>query len=144
TRMSISPYGRLNAARVAKFETILGFALPADYRDFLLTCNGGKFHGATLLIPGLDEKVALDVFLGLDLEQGLNLDEWNLTMRKELTDGSLIIGTDPGGGFILLSAYPSWAGIYYWDHAFWFEKSSHQNNIYLIAESFTALMAMVK
>ncbi len=142
--MSISPYGRLNAARVAKFESVLGFALPKDYREFLLLNNGGKFHGATVLVPGLDERVALDVFLGLDLEQGQNLDEWNLTMRKDLTDGSLIIGTDPGGGFILLSAYSSWAGVYYWDHAFWFEKSSPKNNLYLIAESFSALMAMVK
>ena len=140
----MSPYGRLTAARLANFEAILGFSLPTDYREFLLQNNGGKFHGTTVPVTELDTRLALDVFLGLDLELGQNLDELNLRHRAELHEWSLIIGTDPGGGFILLSTAPSWAGVYYWDYSFWFEKSSPNRNIYLIAGSMTALLKLVK
>lgn len=142
--MNLSPYGRLASARLEKFESTLGLPLHTDYRQFLIQNNGGKFQATTVPIAALGERLALDTLLGLDLEKELNLDDWNLEYRYERPTGSLIIGTDPGGGFLLLSLDPSWAGVYYWDNGFWFEKSSPKNNIYQLADSFTALLALVK
>jgi len=142
--MNLSPYGRLSPARLAAFESTLGLPLYTDYRQFLLQNNGGKFQAATVPIAALGARLALDVLLGLDLEKELNLDEWNLQYRYERPSGSIIIGTDPGGGFLLLGLDPTWAGVYYWDNSFWFEKSSPKSNIYQLADSFTALLALVK
>ncbi len=142
--MNLHPYGRLSADRLATFESTLSFPLPVEYRDFLKWNNGGKCQAVTVPIPALNERLALDVFLGLDVEPGLNLDEWNQRLRPEIPSGGLIIGTDPSGGFILMGLDPSWAGVYYWDYGFWFEKSTPKNNIYLLAVSFATLLTVAK
>lgn len=142
-RMSLHPYGRLTLNRLEKFESTLGFPLPPDYHDFLLQNNGGKFQGSTVIVSGLNERVALDSFLGLDLEPRLNLEFVSEEYRKDIPKGCLIIGTDPGGGLVLLSTNAKWSGIYYWDHSFWFEKSTAQNNIYPLARSLTDLLKAV-
>jgi len=142
--MSINPYGSLTAARLAQFEETLGFSLPADYREFLLRRNGGKFQGSVVKVTGLDAKVALDEFFGLDLDERLNLELWNYQYSYKKPAGSLVIGADPGGGMVLLGLDPGWSGVYYWDYSQWFEKSTPEHNIYLMAESFTKLMEALK
>lgn len=142
--MSINPYGSLTTARLAQFEATLGFPLPADYRDFLLRKNGGKFQGAVVRIEWLDTNLALDEFLGLDLSDRLNLEVWNYQYYYKKPAGSLIIGTDPGGGMILLGLDPVWPGLHYWDFSQWFEKSTPEHNIFPLARSFNHLVEKLK
>jgi hypothetical protein len=142
--MNLNPYGRVTPARLAQYEAALGLPLQTDYRQFLAQSNGGKFQAATVMIHALGKPLALDVLLGLDLEQELNLEHWNQQLQYEKPGGSLVIGTDPGGGFLLLGLEPTWPGVYYWDNGFWFDKSTPQHNIFHLARSFTALLALVK
>lgn len=142
--MSINPFGKLSPARLKQFEATLGFPLPADYREFLRLKNGGKFQGAVVRIAALQANVALDEFFGLDLDDRLNLEVWNYQYYYKKPAGSLVIGADPGGGMVLLGLDPGWSGLYYWDYSHWFEKSTTEQSIYLMAATFTELMAMVR
>lgn len=55
--------GPATEAEVAKLEGRLGARLPEDYRDFLMTINGGRRPGGGWKLPGHDLDV--DAFYGL-------------------------------------------------------------------------------
>jgi hypothetical protein len=84
------------------FESSVGFALPADYREFLERHNGGKFKGALFDIPELHMSEALDVLFGFNTKRALDLRHWQNEMRGQIPNKSIIIGKDPGGNFLVL------------------------------------------
>jgi hypothetical protein len=101
---------------IAIFEKKLGARLPADYRDFLLKCNGGCCNG------GVEFKrsgPSVHHVLGLRSENHLSLLWWLDLQRKgtgqPIPDDQIVIMDDPGGTPICLAFQGKNAGaIFRW------------------------------
>lgn len=136
---------------LAAFETALGCGLPADYRQFLVACNGGFLSGAL----GLDgpsptgEHVSASIHhVGGFREEGY----FSLNWRREIYAGRiphnlLWIMDDPGGNAICLGLDGPHAGkVYFWDHENepdedWDGAVETAGNLQLLADSFSAFVA---
>lgn len=139
-----------------QFEQQIGADLPADYRQFLLSINGGRPKDQdelTLQITwgdkswadeteeiGLDYMYSLGVqnpaFPGLDLEY--NYKTFSLSQR--IPKGTIPIANDQGGSQYLIDVNKDHYGhIYYWYMPF--EKSDDTEpdygNVASVADSFT-------
>jgi len=135
--MNINAFGNISDEMINKFEQHIGFALPEDYKKFLLEYNGGTSQKrySTFFVKVLDQEIPLDVLFGLNAGK-LDLQKWNDEYMEDMFEKSLIIGDDPGGGLIVLINNSDMKGVYYWDDSFNFEQSSEEQNIYKIADSF--------
>jgi hypothetical protein len=149
----LTGYGKAAEKDITEFEGFLGFGLPADYREFLKNFNGSNFRQYAgkpvdehpeVHVPALKDDVLINVFWGLNLEEPLNLKEWNAEYKSELLPQSLIIGIDIGGIIVLLSGDSENKGVYVWDHAHDFSQSSAESNTYKIAGSFTEFIGKLK
>ena len=137
--MNFIGYGKNTIEMVDEFEQYIGFSLPKDYRQFLLQYNGGKTQERyyTFYIVELNENIPLNVLYGLNTEiKQVNLKVWHDEYKEDLLENSIIIGSDPGAGMIVLINDDEDGGIYYWDDSWHFEQSDEENNIYKIADSF--------
>ena len=136
--MNLKPFGRATKEAIEELERIIGFPLPDDYKKFLRAYNGGtsKIRYRTFFVKGLNQEIPLDVLYGIKVKTPFDLIECYEEFEEDLLPNSLIIGDDPGGGFIVLITSPEHNGIYYWDHSFYFPQSSEENNIYKIADHF--------
>lgn len=126
-------------AAIAAFEASRGFPLPSDYREFLLTTNGGKpepgaFQLALRSGPYTDSVVHWFHALGHDLES--TADEMARRVPPEL----LPIASDPGGNLVCLGVAGDARGkVYFWDH----EHERYPtgwSNVDLVADSFNAFL----
>jgi hypothetical protein len=122
------------------FESSVGFALPADYREFLERHNGGKFKGALFDIPELHMSEALDVLFGFNTKRALDLRHWQNEMRGQIPNKSIIIGKDPGGNFLVLDE----EGVYYYDHIHYYPQSSEEKNAYKVTGSFKEFLERLR
>jgi hypothetical protein len=134
--------GAVSEERIAAFERMYGLALPGDYREFLKRHNGGRPRPRQFAIPDAHEEGLVDWFYGLDARESLNLEFWLQEYQSDLPPLFMVIGGDPGGNMILLACRGAdGSGVYYWDHAHFFDKSSHEENTYLLANSFELFVA---
>ena len=115
--MNITSWGKNDEAAIAAFEYKIGFALPNDYRQFLLNNNGGVVNDQTFFVEGLGQEVLMDVFYGIAIFHGrtLNIDYWLQEYKGEIGGNELVIGRDPGGHQLLYITEGEDKGIYYWD-----------------------------
>lgn len=139
--MKIKGFGNATKKMIQDFENQIDFRLPDDYKEFLIKYNGGiPYNGyAIFRIEELKEDVPLDVLLGLGVDN-LDLSKRNQEYREDMLPRSIVIGDDPGCGMIVLIAEKEDQGIYYWDHAFTFEQSNEDSNVYKISDSFTEFL----
>ena len=144
--MKIKGYGKIDKDEVYKFETEIGFELPDDYKEFLIESNGGipEIKYSTFTIDELKEDIGLQVLYGLNLDENLDLREWNEEYEDDLLDDCLIIGHGLGFGFIVLINSPEASGIYFWDNCFELENSSEEENIYKISDTFEKFLKNIK
>lgn len=135
---NFNSWGESDELRVARLEAELGFALPDDYRSFLLRNNGGSFQEQVFFVADLGQDVMLDIFYAVsNPDRVLTLSFWWKEHGEELQENALIIGTDPGGGMITYITTGEDKGVYYWDHAHFFEESAEEEgNTYFVADSF--------
>lgn len=131
-----TPNGPIDDSKIINFENTFRFNLPKDYRNFLRQTNGGTFDGAPLKTGKLGD-LLVDCLFGLNLQDQLSLQFWNLELRSEIPEKSAIIGSDAGGGFLLLYPQDEQSNVYYYDHAYSFPTSSDEENTYLLAERFS-------
>ena len=131
----------VDTATLDAFEASLGSTLPADYRTFLSTTNGGIPHPDTVH----EERqgvIGIRWFLSL----GTNSDESSLTAARETwherhPEGLLPIAVCDGSNLLLLDLEQS--QVFYWDHDG--EADEHDeprfDNLTPVAESFSALVS---
>ena len=144
--MKIKGYGNIKEEEILKFENEIGFALPNDYKEFLICFNGGvpEVKYSTFKLNELQENIGLQVLYGLDLEENLDLREWYEEYEDDLLDDSLIIGHGLGFGFIILVNSPEVSGVYFWDNTFELENSYEDENVYKISDTFKEFIEEIK
>lgn len=143
--MEINDYGKNNSTAVEELEKHLNITLPADYKEFLNSHNGAKIVAGYFHVRELNQEISMDIFYGIDLEKRtLNLDFWHKEYGDEIPQNSLLIGSDPGGGFILLVNDGENSGVFYYDHSYFFDQSSDENNTYFISKNFTLFLDMLE
>jgi hypothetical protein len=138
--MKIESWGENSEQDIKELEQQIGFALPADYRQFLLDNNGGEVTNQTFFVRHLDQEVLMDVFYGITsrYSRSLTLIFWLKKYKGEIGESELVIGRDPGGHKLLYVTAGTDKGVYYWDTNHFFAQSSEQGNAYFVADDFTA------
>jgi hypothetical protein len=136
--MNIVSFGKATKQMIDDFEKLIGFTLIDDYKQFLSTYNGGtsKSGYSTFWVEELSEDIPLDVLFGIVDDVDFDLRDWNNEYKDDLLPNAIIIGRDPGAGFIVLINNAEDSGVYYWDHSLNFDKSDEDNNVYLVSDSF--------
>lgn len=132
-----TPNGKARVEDVETLEEKLRIKLPENYRTFLIETNGGTLSNSILELdrPG---DLLIDCFFGFNEEDSLSINYWIENFSDEIPEGSLIIGSDAGGGFLLLCTKEE-EGIYYYDHSYSFQSSSDNENTYYVCAKFTDL-----
>jgi hypothetical protein len=141
--MNIKPYGKVTGEAIKEFEKLIKFSLPQDYQQFLMEYNGGSALGI-FHVNTLHEDIFLHVLFGLMRNEELDLKSWFLEYKDDLMPYTVIVGGDMGAGLIVLLNSPQKQGVYYWDHSYYFNKSSDNRNIYKIANSFQEFIYNLK
>jgi len=132
--------GILSEQCIADFEVETRLNLPNDYRIFLCKTNGGTFQDS-IIKPQRPGELLIDCLFGLSGKSETDLRFWRGEFDGEIPEKSLIIGSDAGGGFLLLCLEKDAEGIYYYDHSYFFPASSDSENTYFIYPSFSALFS---
>ena len=131
-------YGGCDAGRVEAFEELLGFQLPTSYRNFLMAENGGSIRNCVVNCDTIGD-IRLDVLFGLGLTDSLDLKFWHAEYRSELPAGCFLIGSTPGGMFILLGTDGELSGGYIYDPACEHKASSDEANTFYLCSDFSEL-----
>jgi SMI1 / KNR4 family (SUKH-1) len=134
-------------AQLDEFERDEGVQLPAEYREFLLTSNGGRPH-ANVDVPEFMEVVVND-FFGLQAGEEYDLRGERAMYEDRIPPGTIPIAGDPGGNLFLLSVDGDSKGaVYYWDHEEEPQDGgtdwSDFENVYRIAASFDEFLALLR
>jgi cell wall assembly regulator SMI1 len=100
---SFSP---IDEATIQVLEQELGIQLPSDYRQFLLTHNGGRPTAAEFPLPGVPLNTSvIDWFYGIHKgrERDYNLRAAYDDLKDRMHANFFPIACDPGGNQICLS-----------------------------------------
>lgn len=144
--INITSWGENTEENILAFEEQIGFALPADYRHFLLANNGGIINNQTFFVKGLEQEVSMNVLYGLTnpRAESLTLGYWVKEYEGEVQANELVIGNDPGSHQILYITAGEDKGIYYWDTNHFFAQSSEaEGDTYFLAESFAGFCQLL-
>lgn len=138
--------GPLSASAMSAAEKRLGVKLPADYKKFLRTTNGGCPEPNCFRIPEREEAL-LGILYGIAdnrTDGDLEYEQQEVTQWDPLPDGFIAIGHDPGGNAILMATLGADAGrVYFWDRVgLWVRED--RRNLFLVAESFTAFLESLR
>jgi hypothetical protein len=145
--MNITSWGENSEEAVRAFEQQVGFALPEDYREFLIKSNGARVNNQTFFVKDLDQEILMHVLYGLtnDQNRSLTLGYWLAEHGEDIGEKELVVGHDQGGHQILLVTDGENKGLYYWDHNHFFAKSSEaEGDTYFVADTFTEFCDSLK
>lgn len=134
----------VDAAVIDAFEQRLGAQLPADYRHFLLTVNGGWAADSYHHPPSGPGDIGIRALWGVGIDDVNSSMERNLAVFADRYPSDFLpIGEDSGGNLILIQISGDDVGsIHFWDHeeeADEDEPPTHRN-ITRISDSFTAFL----
>lgn len=139
--MAIQSFGKTSLKDIKTFESNNEIKLPKDYVDFLLRYNGGNIElddRDTIHVDDLGEDINIDVVFGVNTKESeLSVEFWTNKYKKEMPQGTIIIGDSYQHGFIILLHFGEDSGIYYWDDTYEFPCSNDEANTYFITETFT-------
>jgi len=132
---------------IADIERTYRLKLPDDYRQFLLTTNGGHSRdyldeeGLIIDKDYPEDTVSVKDFLGWnDPISACSINYWMGEYGDELIGDAadtLLIGYAHETGFFVLKCTENNQEVYYWDDCREFEFSSDEANAYWVADSFT-------
>ncbi|MBK9262332.1 MAG: SMI1/KNR4 family protein [Polyangiaceae bacterium] len=114
------PGRALAPADIAAVEDAIGCALPATYRAFLCSTNGGRPMPDTIDIEGAHfRRTDVSVFFGIDRAIESENILWNLDIIDWCKENKLLpIAGDSGANtFMLLLADDGYGRVYYFDAA---------------------------
>ncbi|MGD9724271.1 MAG: SMI1/KNR4 family protein [Pirellulales bacterium] len=129
----------ISDADVRCLESRIGRELPADYRAFLLTCNGGRPSYHVIRDPDLGD-LGVQLFFGIREDEFYSIDAEHRNMRGRRPERCLCFAIDGcGNAFCLSLGSPDYGSVYFWDHE---EEAPEgdgptEDNVYHLADSFT-------
>jgi hypothetical protein len=137
-----NPFGATSPEAIAEFETRRGVLLPAEYKAFLLTSNGGMPTPDVCEVPGWHGRGSeVGSFYGIHEGPKTKRLDWACEVHEERIPGDLIpIAYDANGNEICLG----WRGerkgkIYFWDHEDEIDENGcfrqDYRNVFLVANS---------
>lgn len=125
---------------ILSLEERLKAHLPKDYRDFLLTYNGGSPNPNVFFISPEQQESNLSILFGITSKKAYDLWTNALDAYEDMDRTVLPIGEDPGGNQIYLSLHPDTYGhIFFCDH-----EIQAPNCLFPIAGSFTDLLRKLR
>ncbi|GIM50349.1 SMI1/KNR4 family protein [Capnocytophaga stomatis] len=144
--MKIIGYPNGKKSKISDIEKHFKIKLPQDYKDFLNIYNGGETEeDAFIYVEDLDEYMIMGNFFGIDIDEGFaDIYKINEEYNDDIPPNSLLIGSDMGSGLILLIQDGENDGIWYYDHSYFFEQSSDEENTYFICETFTEFLEILE
>jgi hypothetical protein len=125
-------------AAVDDFEMRHDRSIPVDYRQFLVTCNGGVPEHHVIRDTNAGD-LGVQLFYGIWDREYFDIDVENRRMRGRWPDRFLSIAIDDGGNRFLLSVdAPDYGSVWYWDHEQEAEEDEEptEENLYHVADSF--------
>lgn len=124
---------------IESLEGKLNVEFPVDYRQFLLSVNGGVPTYRLTSVSGIGD-VLVDCLLGIGSNNDIEL--WLSELSGDLPVRFVPIGFDPGGNTFLLNTGNTrfQSGVYYWDSTRHFPLSTESNNTFWMADSFSAFL----
>ena len=121
---------------ILELEGKIGFRLPADYREFLVTSNGGSAIPNVFLISSAQGESSLSILFGITSRKAYDLWANALEAYEDMDRSMLPIGEDPGGNQIVMSLHADTYGkVYFCDH-----EVPSPGNLSLLASSFTEFL----
>jgi hypothetical protein len=131
------------AESIQAFEVALSVTLPADYKEFLRTINGGVPEPQCFNVPERDDALCAILYSIRNSRQPGDL-EWEQGEASQwdpLPAGMVAIGHDPGGNTFLIATSGKNVGtIYFWDrNGLWVREDGR--NTFPVATSFTAFLS---
>jgi len=121
---------------ILDLEGRLGFRLPADYREFLITFNGGSTSPNVFLINTVQGESTLSILFGITSRKAYDLWANALEAYEDMDRSMLPIGEDPGGNQIVMSLRADAYGkVYFCDH-----EVPSPGNMSLLASTFTEFL----
>ena len=139
-------------APLAELESELGGELPADYRDFLVRCNGGFvggelwFKGPT--VEGSPADAGVHHVGGFRTESYFSIPATRAIYGARIPAPLLWIMDDPFGNAICIAVGgEAYGSVFFWDHEdepdpdTWDGRMSSAGNIQLLTTSFTEFVA---
>jgi hypothetical protein len=127
----IKSYGTTSYEAIAQTELRLGIVFPMEYKQFLLSSNGGKPIPDVFDVPGWTHVGGtVNRFLGIH----------DVYFAKRLPPGIIPIATESCGNLVCLGITGKRRGkIYFWDHEDEFDEHGEgrqdYGNVYLVADS---------
>ncbi len=140
--MKIEAINKGSEAKALAFQEFLGFTLPDDYFNFLAQNDGAIIDEAYFYVKDIEEYILLELFS--DIEECM---EDYQEFKDDIPDKSLIIGSDFGGGMLLLVTTEVGdfsKGIYFYDHSHFFEASNSDCNTYFVCDTFTEFITILE
>ncbi|MGY3777453.1 SMI1/KNR4 family protein [Isobaculum melis] len=141
--MKLEKIAQVDENELKKFLAQIDFELPKDYLSFITENNGVRVENGYFYVEDLSEFILMDLFLGVS-QPKRNLMNLNEEFEDEIPKNSLLIARDPGGGFILQIHDGENDGIYYYDHQYFFDQSSDEENTYFIAQTFSEFLHLLE
>lgn len=133
----IRTYSQATEEEVQAFEKLVGYKLPGDYRNFLLTQNGGEGPTPQSFKVATGETTLLQRLypLGCDKDDLIANFNWK---EGEFPKEVILIGQDLGGNFVCLALDGKKKGhVLFLDHETNTESPEDiWDNLFLIAPSF--------
>ena len=133
-------YAPLRPANLDTFEELLETRLPEDYRDFLLTNNGGRPRVSGFRIADGEQTSdeMLDYFLGIAPGEPDDIVAFLERYSDRLAPDLLPIAYDPFGNLICLGLSEPFEGqVLFWDHELEPEEDDDEySNVTLVASDF--------
>jgi hypothetical protein len=138
----IRGFGPVSAHKVLALEKRLGMRLPADYKKFLRTTNGGCPDPNCFTVPDRGQ-ASVGILFGIRDERiscDLEYEQGQANLWEPLPDGFLVIGDDPGGCLLLMCTLGKNAGrVFFWDRkGFWVREDGL--NTFPVAATFDAFV----
>lgn len=141
-------------AAMLAFELSIGHRLPADYREFLVRCNGGYASGYAVF-PGPIGDVSIHHVGGFREETCYSLvynrDNYQHESEIRIPRDLIWIADDPGGnGFCIGVSEAHHGRVYFWDHECepdpetWDGSFDSADNIDFLAESFSVFVSKLR
>jgi cell wall assembly regulator SMI1 len=123
---------------IASFEAEIGNKLPADYKEFLLTYNGGMPSKCRFLISEEQGYTSAELFYGLtdDKDYGLRRNYSLFRIYNDVHQTIIPIAEDAGGNRICIGlSGENNNKIYFWDH-----EQSKGKNLFFICQGFSEFL----